>query len=138
MTLAVKIMKDGKLAVRSKTGSTELRSQVIDSALEVHKNIGLGFGKQEYSQALSHELSLREIPFERMKKIELSYKGSIAGEYELDFIVQGSLVVMISTDDSLTGNDEARLKSIIRANRLKSGLIINFSKDILEIETVER
>lgn len=115
-----------------------MRSQVIDSALEVHKNIGLGFGKQEYSQALSHELSLRDIPHERMKKIELSYKGSVAGEYELDFIVRESLVVMLSTDDSATGNDEARLKSIMRANRLKSGLIINFSKDILEIETVER
>jgi GxxExxY protein len=131
-------MKDGKLATRSKTGISELRSQVIDSALEVHKNIGLGFGKQEYSQALSHELGLRDIPFERMKKIELSYKGAIAGEYQLDFIVRESLVVMISTDDGLTGNDEARLKSILRANRLKSGLIINFSKDILEIETVER
>jgi GxxExxY protein len=138
MTVTVNIMKDGKLATRSRAGITELRSQVIDSALEVHKNIGLGFGKQEYSQALSHELSLRDIPYERMKKIELSYKGSVAGEYELDFIVQESLVVMISTDNNPTGNDETRLKSIMRANRLKSGLTINFSKDILEIGTVER
>jgi GxxExxY protein len=134
----VNIMKDGKLATKSKAGISELRSQVVDSALEVHKNIGLGFGKQEYSQALSHELSLRDIPYERMKKIELSYKGSIAGEYELDFIVGESLVVMISTDDNLATGDETRLKSIMRANRLKSGLMINFSKDILEIETVER
>ncbi len=34
--------------------------------------------------------------------------------------------------------DESKLKSILKATGLKMGLIINFSKDILEIRTVER
>ena len=131
-------MKDGKLATKRRSSAPELRSQVVDSALEVHKNIGLGFGRQEYSRALAHELGLRDIPFERKKKLKLSYKGSVAGEYELDFVVQNSLVVMISTGEHLTDADEAKLKSILKAIRMESGLIINFSKDILEIDTIER
>jgi len=132
------LMKDGKLATKNRASSPELRTQVVDSALEVHKNIGLGFGRQEYSRALAHEFGLRDIPFERKKRVKLSYKGSVAGEYSLDFVIQNSLVVMISTGEHLTNADEAKLKSILKAIKLESGLIINFSKDILEIDTIER
>ncbi len=132
------LMKDGKLATKIRDSFPELKTQVVDAALEVHKNIGLGFGRQEYSRALAHELGLRDIPFERKKRVKLSYKGSVAGEYNLDFVIQNSLVVMISTGEHLTGADEAKLKSILKAIRLEYGLIINFSKDILEIDTVKR
>ncbi len=134
----VKFMKDGKLATKHPPSTPELRTQVVDSALEVHKNIGLGFGRQEYSRALAHELGLRDIPFERKKRVKLSYKGSVAGEYNLDFVIESSLVVMISTGEHLTDADEAKLKNILKAIKLESGLIINFSKDILEIDTIER
>jgi len=118
--------------------SPDLENQVIDAALEVHKNIGLGFGRQEYGRALAYELGLREIPFERKKKAKLSYKGSVAGEYNLDFVVDNSLVIMITTDEQLSQIEESKLKSILRAVKLKTGLIINFSKDILEIKTVKQ
>jgi GxxExxY protein len=131
-------MKDSELAVHSKRAATDLQAQVVDSALEVHKNMGLGFGRTEYSRALSHEFGLRNIPFESHKKIKLSYKGSVAGEYDLDFVVGRSLVIMISTGEHLTELEESKLKSIMKSVRLKKGLIINFSKDILEIKTVNR
>jgi len=130
-------MQDSKLEIKAHLSAQDLKTQVIDAALEVHKNIGLGFGKQEYGRALAHELSLRDIPFERKKRVKLSYKGSVAGEYNLDFVIDDSLVIMVSTDEKLTQAEESKLKSILRAIKLKSGLIINFSKDILEIKTVK-
>jgi len=131
-------MQDSKLATKTRLSTTDLENQVVDAALEVHKNIGLGFGRQEYSSALAHELGLREIPFEKKKKAKLSYKGSVAGEYNLDFVVDNSLVIMITTDEQLAQTEESKLKSILRAVKLKMGLIINFSKDILEIKTVKQ
>ena len=131
-------MQDSKLAIKARLSSPDLKNQVIDAALEVHKNIGLGFGRQEYGRALAHEFGLREIPFERKKKAKLSYKGSVAGEYNLDFVVDDSLIIMISTDELLSQAEESKLKSILRAVKLKTGLIINFSKDILEIKTVKQ
>ena len=130
-------MEDSKLAVKTPSGAVDLKSQVIDAALEVHKNIGLGFGRQEYSRALAHELSLREIPFERKKRVKLSYKGSVAGEYNLDFVVSDSLVIMVSTDEQFSSTGDSKLKSILRSVRLNMGIIINFSKEILEIKTVK-
>lgn len=131
-------MKDSELAVGSKTITNDLQSQVVNAAIEVHKNMGLGFGRKEYCRALAHEFGLRNIPFESHKNIKLSYKGSVAGEYNLDFVVEKALVVLISTDDHLTDIVESKLRSILKSIRLKKGLIINFSKDILEIKTVKR
>lgn len=131
-------MVDRELAIETKTQLKDLQTQVVDSALEVHKNMGLGFGRSEYGRALAHEFGLRNIPFESHKNIKLSYKGSVAGEYSLDFVVDKSLVVMISTGDYLTDMDESKLRSILKSTRLKKGLIANFSKDILEIKTIKR
>jgi GxxExxY protein len=131
-------MRDQKLATRPSQAEREIQARVMDVALEVHKNMGLGFGREEYCRALAHELGLENIEFERDKVIQLSYKGSVAGEYRLDFVVGEAVVVAVQAGDHLTDMDETKLKSILKANRMKMGLIVNFSKDILEIRTVER
>jgi GxxExxY protein len=131
-------MKEQKLAVKPHKLEKEVQSKVMDVALEVHKNMGLGYGKEEYCRAMAHELALEELEFVRDKVIELSYKGSVAGQYLLDFVVKDIVVVSVLSEDRLTYVDESQMKSILKATRMKMGLIINFSKDILEIRTVER
>jgi GxxExxY protein len=131
-------MKEQKLATKPDSSERELQAQVMNAALEVHKYMGLGFGQEEYGRALAHEFELRGIAFESKKNIKLSYKGSVAGEYNLDFVVQNALVVAVLATDHLTYMDETKLKSILKAIKLRMGLIISFSKDILEIRTVER
>jgi GxxExxY protein len=131
-------MKDQKVAVKPNRIEREIQTKVMDVALEVHKNMGLGFGREEYGRAMAHEFGLENILFERDKEILLSYKGSVAGEYILDFIVENAVAVAVLSNDHLTDMDESKLKSILKATGLKMGLIINFSKDILEIRTVER
>jgi GxxExxY protein len=131
-------MKDQKVAVKPNRIEREIQTKVMDVALEVHKNMGLGFGREEYGRAMAHEFGLESILFERDKEILLSYKGSVAGEYILDFVVENLVAVAVLSNDHLTDMDESKLKSILKATGLKLGLIINFSKDILEIRTVER
>jgi len=131
-------MREQKLASRPGIVERELQAKVMDAALEVHKNMGLGFGPEEYSHALAYEFGLRGMGFERKKNIKLSYKGSVAGEYDLDFVIENALVVAVLSGDHLTDMDETKLKGILKATKLKMGLIINFSKDVLEIRAVER
>ena len=131
-------MRDQKIAVKPTQLEREIQAKVMDVALEVHKNMGLGFGREEYGRAMAHEFGLENIGFEQNKEIFLPYKGSVAGEYILDFVVENAVVVAVLSSDHLTDMDDSKLKSILKATRLKMGLIINFSKDILEIRTVER
>lgn len=48
---------------------------IIGAAIEVHKKLGCGFLEGVYGDALAMELSLRNIPFEREKRLKIKYKG---------------------------------------------------------------
>ena len=62
------------------TESTEVEldritEQIIGAAIEVHKVLGPGLLESAYEECLCHELSLRDIPFERQKPLAVEYKG---------------------------------------------------------------
>jgi len=116
----------------------ELQDQILEAALEVHKNMGLGFPESAYSQALAYEFDLRKIDYERKKNIKLSYKGSVAGEYTLEFVVKGKVIVMIKAGEPLNDSDESKMRSFLKSTKLDLGMIIDFGKDALEMKNVIR
>lgn len=116
----------------------ELQEQILEAALEVHKNMGLGFQESAYSQALAYEFDLRKIEYERKKNIKLSYKGSVAGEYDLEFVVKNSIIVMIKAGEPVNESDETKMKSFLKTTKLPLGMVINFGKESLEVKNVHR
>jgi GxxExxY protein len=116
----------------------ELQNQILEAALEVHKNMGLGFPESAYSKALAYEFDLRKIDYERKKNIKLSYKGSVAGEYTLEYVVDGKIIVMIKAGEPINESDETKMKSFLKATKLNLGMIMDFAKDTVEIKNVIR
>ncbi len=116
----------------------ELQDQILEAALEVHKNMGLGFQESAYSQALAVELDLRKIEYERKKDIKLSYKGSVAGEYTLEFVVSDKIIVMVKAGEPIDDMDESKMRSFLKATKLSLGMILDFGKDTLELKNVTR
>jgi len=116
----------------------ELQDQILEAALEVHKNMGLGFPESAYSKALAYEFDLRKIDYEKNKNIKLSYKGSVAGEYTLEFVVSEKIIVMIKAGQPINESDESKMKSFLKATKLNLGMIMDFGKDTVEIRNVVR
>jgi GxxExxY protein len=87
---------------------------VIKAATEVHQIIGPGMIKSVYQECLSHELGLRDIPFEAGKKLPLEYKGTrLDSGFRLDFVVADKLVVELRNENGLQPADEARLMTYL-------------------------
>lgn len=59
--------------------------EVIGAAIEVHKYLGPGFLETVYEEAMCVEMTLRGIPFERQKAINLEYKGHTIGVHGLTY-----------------------------------------------------
>jgi GxxExxY protein len=104
---------------------------VIGAALEVHRMLGPGFLESVYEEALSIELELRGILFERQKLIGVSYKGHRIGEGRTDFLVDGSLVVELKAAERLLPIHHAQVISYLKAARCRLGLLINFHERLL-------
>lgn len=116
----------------------ELHNLVVASALEVHKNMGLGFEEQAYSKALAVELDLRAIPYESHREVTLNYKGKIAGTYVLQFVVDDRIVVVLKADAEIGEMDEAQIRTYLKVSKLPAGIILDFGSSELEVQSVHR
>jgi GxxExxY protein len=111
----------------------ELTRAVIKAATEVHQIIGPGMMKSVYQECLSHELGLRNIPFETHKKLPIEYKGArLDSGFRLDFVVEEKLIVELRNENGLQPADEARMLTYLYLTGTEAGLLINFNVPILK------
>lgn len=116
----------------------ELQNAVVESALEVHKTMGLGFDERAYAKALAVEFDLRSLPYESQREVTLDYKGKVAGTYTLQFVVANKIVVVLLATDQVGEMDEAQMRRCLKVSRLPMGMILDFGRTELEIESVHR
>ena len=107
--------------------------QIIGAAMEVHRQLHRGLYEGFYCEALGIELSLRRIPFEAQRPIQLEYKGHVLrGVYRLDFVCFACVVVEVKAVSALTPADESQLLNYLAMTKLERGLLINFGAKSLE------
>jgi GxxExxY protein len=104
-----------------------LTRTVIGAAIEVHKELGPGFLEAVYEEALSYELALRHIAFDRQRPIALFYKGHEVGAGRVDLLVDRQLVVELKTVDTILAAHTGQVIRYLKALDLNLGLILNFN-----------
>ena len=129
-------MDSNELAKEAGLNLRNLQNQVTEAALEVQKNIGPGFSPEDYCQALVYEFQLRSIPFEREKNVKLPYKGNVAGQYKLDFVVKKKMILTVLSEDEISDSDRSKMRNFLKALDLGLGMVINFSREKVEIKAV--
>ncbi len=109
-----------------------LTQQIIGAAIEVHRALGPGLLESAYETCLCHELSLRQIPFDRQKQLPVVYKGvEIECGYRLDLLVADTVVVELKAVEQLLPVHQAQVLSYLRLGGWEVGLLINFHVPVL-------
>ena len=114
----------------------DLTGKIIGAAMEVHSTIGCGFLESVYEEALAAEFSLREVPFERQKNLEVFYKGKKIKHFVCDFLVAELILVELKAIKQLTEVDIAQLLNYLKATNMKLGLLLNFGASSLQYKRV--
>ena len=113
----------------------DLTQKIIGTAMEVHRELGSGFLEYVYEEALSYELNLRKISFERQKELDIYYKDLlIPKKYKPDLIVENKVIVEIKATSGLTEIEEAQLLNYLKATKMRVGLLLNFGTKSLEVK----
>lgn len=98
----------------------------------MHRELGPSLPEVVYRDCLARELRMRELIFERDQPLPILYRGAQidSSEIVLDFIIEGSLMLLIASDEpGLDGKQE--LLTYLRLSGLQSGLWVNFGEDDL-------
>lgn len=100
--------------------------RVIGCGYEVSNELGAGFFKAVYENALCLEFERQGLSFERQKHLEVRYKGRVVGHYVADFILEKRLLLELKALSALTNEHDAQVMNYLRATGLKVGLLLNF------------
>nr|CBH39366.1 putative cobalt-precorrin-2 C(20)-methyltransferase [uncultured archaeon] len=112
-----------------------LTQEIIGAAMEVHRKLGSGFLEYVYEEALSYELNLKKVNFERQKELDIYYKDLlIPRKYKPDLMVDSKVIVEIKATSGLTEIEEAQLLNYLKATKMRVGLLLNFGTKSLEVK----
>lgn len=133
LTAETQRFRRGARRVMNDSHLNNITSQIIGAAIEVHRQLGPGLLESAYQECLCKELSLRGIPFEREKPLQLEYKGiELECGYRLDILVANLVVVEIKSIEAIAPVHEAQLITYLRLGGWKLGLLINFNVTVLK------
>ncbi|MCJ7784012.1 MAG: GxxExxY protein [Desulfobacterales bacterium] len=124
-------MKAGKILEHN-----ELTEKIIGCAIEVHKKLGPGFLESIYENAFILELGKHNLHVERQQEVIVKYDGIEVGRHRLDLIVNDTIVVELKAVKNIEDVHFAIVKSYLKALGKQHGLIINFSKPVVEVKRV--
>jgi GxxExxY protein len=103
----------------------DLTDKIIGAAIEVHRIRGPGLLESAYQVCMEHESQLRNIPFERLVKLPLNYKG-------IDLVYDQRVIVELKALERIIPVHEAQLLTYMRLPGIRVGLLINFNVPVLK------
>lgn len=114
----------------------ELSYAVVGAAMEVHGVLGPGYLEAVYQAALAHEMRLRGIQFEQFRRLTVTYKGVVMGEYEADIVVEEKIILEIKAASQLLPRHRAQALNYLAATGMRLALLLNFGSESLQRERV--
>lgn len=120
----------------------ETERQIIKKLREVilcvGKLHGLGFGKPIVQRLVETELAYQQVNVEKGTPLPVNYLGETIRTFKMRyFLLERNIVCGITAlQDAISHHDISKIKSYLRALKLKAGLAVNFGKSKLEIRGV--
>lgn len=103
--------------------------KIIGLCMEVHRELGMGFKEIVYKDALEYEFKKNEIPFQREKKFDIFYKGTVLRHgYSADFIVYDSIVLEVKATSMIVTGFVIQTINYLKASGLRLGIVGNFGQ----------
>jgi GxxExxY protein len=106
----------------------KLSNQVIECAIEAHRNLGAGLLESSYEQCLAYELTRKKIPFKLQHELPVEYKEiKLDCGYRIDVFVEEKLIVELKSVEKVLPIHEAQILTYMKLANIKVGLLINFN-----------
>jgi GxxExxY protein len=111
-----------------------ITEKIIGCAYRVANGLGTGFLEKVYENALTYEMGKAGLKVERQVKLEVRYEKVIVGEFVVDLLVEGKILVEIKAVKTINNGEIAQCVNYLRAAGLSICLLINFGKAKIDVK----
>jgi len=108
-------------------------TNIVDSALLVHRQLGPGLLECVYETCLAYEIGKRGLKVDRQVQVPLCYdRVRLENELRLDFLVESSVIVEIKAVEVMLPVHQAQLLTYLRLANKPLGFLINFNVPLIK------
>jgi GxxExxY protein len=110
-----------------------LGKQVVDIAINIHKQLGPGLLESVYEKCFCYELGQRQIGFLRQKETPILYNDlKIDDGLRLDLLVEDLVIIELKAQENYHPVWEAQLLSYLKLTSKRLGFLINFHVPLMK------
>ncbi len=106
----------------------ELSRKILEAYFNVFKHLTTGLLEGVYEKALCIELDEMGIPYERQKRLHITYKGRIIGDFVSDVVVDNKIILELKSIPQLTPANIAQLINYLKITGMPVGYLLNFGE----------
>lgn len=111
----------------------KITSQIIESAIEVHKELGPGLLESVYEVCLVSAMKEKGLYVQKQVALPVHYKGeALDKEFVIDVLVNDLIVLELKSVEAILPIHEAQLVTYLKLSDKKLGLLINFNVPLLK------
>lgn len=108
----------------------DLTQVIIGCAYKVHNALGPGFLEKVYENSLRIELQKLHLKVKQQEPIEVTYEGTVVGEFYADLWVADLVIIELRAIQTLTKEHEVKLVNYLAATGVDDGLLLNFGPSV--------
>lgn len=106
---------------------------IVDVAFTIHKALGPGLLESIYEACFVHELTKREMAFNRQVLVPIVYDGVKLEEgLRIDILVEKQIVIELKAVEAILPVHRAQLLTYLRLTGHRLGFLINFNVPIIK------
>ena len=110
-----------------------ISKQIINAAIEVHKELGPGLLESVYEYCLLYELKRNGLHAERQVQLPICYKGhTLNKDFFIDILVEDKIILELKSVEMILPIHEFQLLTYLKLSGKKLGLLINFNVSLLK------
>jgi GxxExxY protein len=110
----------------------EIGSIIVDSAVDLHRNLGPGLLETVYEVTLARALERRGLAVQRQVAVPIGYQGETFSEgFRADLIVGELVIVELKSVERVTPAHKKQLLTYLRLTGLKLGYLLNFGEALM-------
>jgi GxxExxY protein len=111
-----------------------ISGMIVDSAYQIHREIGPGLLESVYERILAADLARRGLYVERQKPVSFGYKDLwFEDAFRADLIVDRTVIVEVKSAVAVAKAHEKQLLTYLRLLELKLGLLLNFGAPLMKL-----
>lgn len=110
-----------------------IAEKIVDAAYTIHKMLGPGLLERVYEVCFCHELSKRDLKYQRQVDIPIVYDGMTFDEgLRLDVFVEDLIICELKAVDEINPVWEAQILSHLKLTGKRLGFLINFNTPLIK------